>query len=118
MSSSGRNADGGENGTDSLVLGTGDCWYLFDFDQTHILSAQAGYDLPRDFGVSAQIQYVTGNPTDLFDAGIYDADGDFYNGKRFRIEPELSWRPNEHLTFEFRYDYNKYEFPGAQEATQ
>jgi hypothetical protein len=44
-------------------------------------------------------------------------DGDFYNGERFRIEPELLWRPNEHLTFEFRYDYNKYEFPGGQEAT-
>jgi hypothetical protein len=44
-------------------------------------------------------------------------DGDFYNGKQFRIEPEIQWRPNEHLNFQLRYDYNKYEFPGAQEAT-
>jgi hypothetical protein len=44
-------------------------------------------------------------------------DGDFYNGERFRIEPEIQWRPNEHLNFQLRYDYNKYEFPGAQEAT-
>jgi TonB family protein len=65
------------------LLGTGSCWYAFDFDQTHILSAQAGYDLPRDFGVSAQVQFVTGNPTSEFNAGVYDADGDFYNG--FRI---------------------------------
>jgi hypothetical protein len=65
------------------LLGDGACWYAFDFDQTHILSAQAGYDLPRDFGISAQVQYVTGNPTSEFNAGIYDADGDFYSG--FRI---------------------------------
>jgi len=59
--------------------GTGRCWSPFDYDQRHILSAQAGYDLPFDLGISAQIQYVTGNPTDTYDSGIYDADGDFYN---------------------------------------
>lgn len=64
------------------LLGTGDCWYRFDFDQTHIFSAQGGYDLPHDFGVSAQVQYVTGNPASNFDAGIYDADADFYQGFR------------------------------------
>lgn len=58
-------------------------WYWFDFDQPHIFSAQAGYDLPRDFGVSAQVQYVSGNPDTPYNAGVYDADGDFYNG--FRI---------------------------------
>lgn len=57
-------------------------WTAFDFDQTHILSAQAGYDLPRDFGVSMQIQYVTGNPDTPLDAGVYDADQAFYNGFR------------------------------------
>ncbi len=62
------------------LFGYGPCWYRFDFDQTHILSAQGGYDLPFDFGVSAQVQYVTGNPDTTFDAGVYDADGDFYNG--------------------------------------
>ena len=56
------------------LWGTGRCWSPFDFDQRHILSAQAGYDLPFDLGVSAQIQYVTGNPTDTYDAGVYDAD--------------------------------------------
>ncbi|MCB9678902.1 MAG: TonB family protein [Alphaproteobacteria bacterium] len=54
--------------------------YLFDFDQTHIFSAQAGYDLPYDFGISAQAQYVTGNPDSPYNAGIYDADADYYNG--------------------------------------
>lgn len=60
--------------------GPGQDQYLFDFDQTHILSAQAGYDLPLDLSVSAQVQYVTGNPTQPFSTGVYDVDGDFYNG--------------------------------------
>ncbi|MCO4746541.1 MAG: TonB family protein [Proteobacteria bacterium] len=66
-------------------------WYPFDYDQTHIFSAQAGYDLPRDFGISAQVQYVTGNPDSPSNAGVYDADGDFYNGfstgERTRLPP-------------------------------
>jgi len=70
-------------GTYDRMFGHGKCFYQFDFDQTHIFSAQGGYDLPKDFGISAQVQYVTGNPTSNFNAGIYDADGDFYNG--FRI---------------------------------
>jgi len=72
------------------ILGTGDCWIRFDFDQTHILSAQGGYDLPHDFGVSAQVQYVTGNPFSPYNAGVYDADADFYNG--FAVGQENSDR--------------------------
>ncbi len=67
---------------ENRLLGTGPCWFAFDFDQTHIFSAQAGYDLPADFGVSLQVQYVTGNPTSLFNAGVYDADTDTYTGFR------------------------------------
>ncbi|HHO50593.1 MAG TPA: TonB family protein [Deltaproteobacteria bacterium] len=67
---------------ENLLLGNGPCWYPFDFDQTHIFSAQAGYDLPRDFGISAQVQYVSGNPSSVFNAGIYDADSDVYSGFR------------------------------------
>ncbi|MEZ4234861.1 MAG: TonB family protein [Myxococcota bacterium] len=69
----------GDPSDENLLLGTGPCWYRFDFDQTHIFSAQAGYDLPFDFGISAQVQYVTGNPASLYDTGVYDADSDFYN---------------------------------------
>jgi TonB family protein len=67
------------SGEDAL-LGTGGCWSLFDFDQTHIFSAQAGYDLPYDIGVSAQVQLVTGNPTSELNTGIFDADSNVYNG--------------------------------------
>ena len=42
--------------------------------------------------------------------------GDYYNGKRLSVQPEISWRPNEHLRFEVSYDYSKYQFPGGQEA--
>ena len=71
-----------DSGPQNRFWGTGPCWYPFDFDQTHIFSAQAGYDLPRDFGISAQVQYVTGNPSSVFNAGIYDADTDVYSGFR------------------------------------
>ncbi len=55
-------------------------WYRFDFDQTHILVALAGYRLPHDFEISAKVQYVTGNPTTPYDGGVYDIDQDFYFG--------------------------------------
>jgi TonB family protein len=54
-------------------------WYPFDFDQPHIFSAQGGYDFPKGFGVSLQLQVVSGNPTSRYNASVYDADGDFYN---------------------------------------
>ena len=45
-------------------------------------------------------------------------DGDFYNGRRTRIEPEIQWRPNEHFNIRVTYDWNKYhEFPGSPDAT-
>lgn len=55
-------------------------WYLFDLDQTHILTGVLGYQLPKDFGVSSQVQYVTGNPYTPYSGGIYDLDQDFYTG--------------------------------------
>ena len=55
-------------------------WYLFDLDQTHILTGVLGYQFPKDFGVSGQLQYVTGNPYTPYSGGIYDLDQDFYTG--------------------------------------
>jgi TonB family protein len=54
-------------------------WYPFDFDQPHIFSAQGGYEFPKGFGLSLQVQAVSGNPTTRSNASIYDVDGDFYN---------------------------------------
>ncbi|MFT4977644.1 MAG: TonB family protein, partial [Myxococcota bacterium] len=53
-------------------------WVPFDFDQTNILVAVAGYRLPFDIGVSARAQYVTGNPYSPLSGGIYDIDQDSY----------------------------------------
>lgn len=53
-------------------------WYRFDFDQTHILVAVAGYRLPLDLELSAKGQYVTGNPYTPYDGGVYDMDLDVY----------------------------------------
>ncbi len=84
------------------LLGIGECWIRFDFDQTHILSAQGGYDLPHDFGVSAQVQYVTGNPFSPYNAGVYDADSDFYNG--FAVGKPNSERLPPYVQTSLRFD--------------
>ncbi|MBT3223828.1 MAG: ligand-gated channel protein, partial [Proteobacteria bacterium] len=80
----------------------GEAWYPFEFDQTHILTIQGGYDLPFDIGVSAQLQFVTGNPDTPYNAGVYDADGDFYNG--FRIGPYGGERLPSFIQTSFRVD--------------
>ncbi len=53
-------------------------WYLFDYDQTHILSAVAGYKLPYDLTFGLKVQYTTGNPTTPYSLGVYDVDQDSY----------------------------------------
>jgi len=55
-------------------------WYLFDYDQTHILTVLAAYRLPWDMEVSSRFQYVSGNPYTPFTSGIYDLDLDRYSG--------------------------------------
>lgn len=75
--------DAGAQAADASALFGGDPaqgWYPFDFDQTHILVAVAGYKLPRAWEVSGRVQYVTGNPTTPYEGGVYDLDQDFYFG--------------------------------------
>ncbi len=77
-------------------------YFPFDFDQPHIFSAQGGYRLPFDIGLSAQVQIVSGNPDTAFNAGVYDVDGDFYNG--FRIGPGNGERLPTFVQTSFRID--------------
>lgn len=56
----------------------GEDWYVFDYDQTHILSAVASYRLPYDLSIGAKVQYTTGNPTTPYSLGVYDVDQDTY----------------------------------------
>jgi outer membrane receptor protein involved in Fe transport len=53
-------------------------WELYEFDQTHIFTAIAGYNLPWGFDISARFQYVTGNPYTPITGSVYNSDsGDF-----------------------------------------
>jgi hypothetical protein len=55
-------------------------WYPYDFDQTHIFTAVAGYRLPLDLELSGRAQYVTGNPYTPYDGGLYLMDEGEYLG--------------------------------------
>ena len=55
---------------------------LFDFDQTHVLTALAAYQLGKGFDVSARFRYATGYPRTPVVGSYYDARRDLY-------EPEL-----------------------------
>ena len=59
-----------------------DRWETFEFDQTHILTAVAGYNLPWNIDVSARFQYVTGNPFTPIIGATYNADEDDYEPVR------------------------------------
>lgn len=58
--------------------GLGEAYRLFDFDQTHILSAQASYQLPKNWEVGARIRLVSGNPSTPFTGGVFFSDNDEY----------------------------------------
>lgn len=49
-------------------------WYLFDQDQTHILTALGSYDLGAGWEVGARFRYVTGSPTTPIVGSVYNAD--------------------------------------------
>ena len=55
---------------------------LFDFDQTHVLTALAAYQLGKGFDVSARFRYATGYPRTPVVGSYYDSRRDLY-------EPEL-----------------------------
>ena len=80
----------------------GDDWYLFDFDQTHILVGVAGYKLPYDFEFSGKFQYVTGNPYTPYAGGVYDIDQDFYYG--YSTGAYNSERLADYLALDLRVD--------------
>jgi TonB family protein len=52
---------------------------LFDFDQTHILTAVASYLLPRNWQVGGRFRLVTGNPTTPVIGSVFNASFDRYD---------------------------------------
>ncbi len=52
---------------------------LFDFDQTHILTAVANYSLPRNWQVGARMRVVTGNPRTPVVDSVFNSVADRYD---------------------------------------
>jgi TonB family protein len=56
----------------------GSDWRPFDFDQTHILSVLASYQLPKGWQIGARFRYVTGNPYTPSSGAYWDNNSDQY----------------------------------------
>jgi outer membrane receptor protein involved in Fe transport len=56
----------------------GQDWFLFDYDQTHILTIVASYELPLGFRVGLRFRYVTGTPATPVVGAYYNADSMLY----------------------------------------
>jgi outer membrane receptor for ferrienterochelin and colicin len=56
-----------------------DPYFLFDFDQTHVLTLLGSYKLGRDFSFGGRVRYATGNPQTPVVGAIFDADSGFYS---------------------------------------
>jgi hypothetical protein len=68
----------------------GGSWRLFDFDQTHVLTALASYDLGKGFDIGARFRYATGYPRTPVIGAYYDSRRDLY-------EPVLGDRNSERI---------------------
>ncbi|MGB5372173.1 MAG: TonB family protein [Polyangiales bacterium] len=53
-------------------------WRLFDFDQTHILTAAFVYKFPRNWEIGGTFRLVSGNPNTPVIGSVYDALSDVY----------------------------------------
>ncbi len=51
---------------------------LFDFDQTHVLNAAAGYRFKRGWELSGTFRLATGNPNTPIIGSVYNTDSDLY----------------------------------------
>jgi hypothetical protein len=58
--------------------GPADSWELFDYDQTHILTALGSMKLGRGWQLGARFRYVTGSPYTPNIGGIVDYDAGVY----------------------------------------
>jgi TonB family protein len=57
----------------------GDAAYLFDYDQTHILTALGSYKLGRGWQVGARFRYISGTPYTPVIGGVMDYDAGAYS---------------------------------------
>jgi hypothetical protein len=80
---------------------------LYQYDQTHILTLVAGYNLPFNFDVSGRFRLATGNPFTPVVGGVYNVDDDSYeqvfgerNSARNRTFHQLDLRVDKKFIFE------------------
>jgi TonB family protein len=59
--------------------GPGEPKYLFEFDQTHVLTALGSYKLGRGWQLGARFRYVTGSPYTPKLGGVMDYDAGVYS---------------------------------------
>ena len=52
--------------------------YLFEYDQSHILTLVASYKLPRNWQIGLRFRYTTGSPYTESTRGVYNADTGIY----------------------------------------
>ncbi len=64
--------------SERLELDTGE-FAPFEYDQRHIFTVVAGYNLPLGFDISARFRLTTGNPQTPIVGSAYDADGNSYS---------------------------------------
>jgi TonB family protein len=77
--------------------GPGTSFRLFDYDQTHVLTALAAYDLGAGFDVGTRVRAATGYPRT-------PVEGAFYDARRDRYEPVLGARNSTRIPPFFQAD--------------
>ncbi|MEM9731606.1 MAG: ligand-gated channel protein, partial [Myxococcota bacterium] len=87
--------------------GPGEPWRLFDFDQTHILTAAFVYRFKRNWEIGATFRLVSGNPDTPVIGSVYDALTDVYipidgrvNSLRNPLFNQLDIRVQKEWTFD------------------
>ena len=86
--------------SERLNRNTGE-WDLFSFDQTHILTLIAGYNLPWNLDLTGRFRVVTGNPDTPVVGAAFDADADTY---RRQFGPPNSVRASTFHQLDLRLD--------------
>ncbi|WP_158542663.1 TonB-dependent receptor domain-containing protein [Lujinxingia litoralis] len=92
--------------SERLNLKSGE-WDPYGYDQTHILTMVAGYNLPWNLDLSARFRVVTGNPQTPVVGAVFDADSDGYrprygepNSERSKTFHQLDLRLDRRFIFD------------------
>ncbi len=86
----------------------GQDWELFDYDQTHILTALGSMKLGRGWQLGARFRYITGTPYTPYVGGVVDYDAGVYapleatkkNSSRLPARHQLDVRVDKTWTFQ------------------